>query len=71
MTNKESKAGDFTGLASDYSEHRPDYCPSILHALLGLCEKPIAEIDFVDVGAGTGIWSRMVNNEGVKSVNVT
>lgn len=54
------KAGDFTGLAKDYSEHRPDYCPSVLKALLGLISEPASDVDFVDVGAGTGIWSRMV-----------
>jgi SAM-dependent methyltransferase len=62
------KAGDFTGLAKDYSQHRPDYCPSVLNALLGLLCKPTAEVDFVDVGAGTGIWSRMVYEAGVHSV---
>ncbi len=66
--NAEFKSGDFTGLATDYSNHRPDYCPSILNALLGLLEKPIESVDFVDVGAGTGIWTRMVNAKGVKSV---
>ncbi|XDZ65390.1 class I SAM-dependent methyltransferase [Alphaproteobacteria bacterium LSUCC0684] len=62
------KAGDFTGLAKDYSEHRPDYCPSVLKALLGLISEPASDVDFVDVGAGTGIWSRMVFDAGVKSV---
>jgi SAM-dependent methyltransferase len=62
------KAGDFTGLATDYSQHRPDYCPSVLDGLLGLLNKPAAQVDFVDVGAGTGIWTRMVYRKGVKSV---
>lgn len=62
------KAGDFTELAKDYAQHRPDYCPSVLNALLGLLDKPVADIDFVDVGAGTGIWTRMVSAKGVKSV---
>ncbi len=61
------KAGDFTGLAKDYARHRPDYCPSVLNALLGLLQKPTVEIDFVDVGAGTGIWTRMVQEKGVRS----
>ncbi len=63
------KAGDFTGLAKDYSQHRPDYCPSVLKALIGLIDKPVKEIDFADVGAGTGIWTRMVHAQGVKSVS--
>jgi SAM-dependent methyltransferase len=61
------KAGDFTGLAKDYSQYRPDYSPSVLNALLGLLQKPISEVDFVDVGAGTGIWTRLVQDKGVKS----
>ncbi len=62
------KSGDYTGLAKDYSQHRPDYSPSVLDALLGLLHKPAADIDFIDVGAGTGIWTRMVYRKGVKSV---
>lgn len=63
------KAGDFTGLASDYSLHRPDYCPSVLNGLLALLCKPVVEVDFLDVGAGTGIWTRMVYGKGAKSVS--
>ena len=62
------KAGDFTGLAKDYSQHRPDYCLSVLKALLGLLDKPVANVDVVDVGAGTGIWTRMIQAAGVRSV---
>lgn len=61
------KAGDFTGLAKDYSLHRPDYSQSVLKGLLGLLSKRPAEVDFVDVGAGTGIWTRMVISAGVKT----
>ena len=39
------KAGDFTNLASDYSQHRPDYCFSVLKALYGLLEKTPEEIE--------------------------
>ena len=67
MTQTTFKAGDFTGLAADYSQHRPDYAPSVLNALLGLLDKPVNDVDFVDVGAGTGIWTRMVYGKKVKS----
>lgn len=60
-------AGDFTGLAKDYSQHRPDYSPSVLNALLGLLNKAVGDIDFADIGAGTGIWTRMVYKKGVRS----
>lgn len=67
MTHAQLKAGDFTGLAVDYSKNRPDYSPSILTALMALLNKPACEIDFVDVGAGTGIWTRMVLARHIKS----
>ena len=66
--NKLTRAGDFTGLAKNYSENRPDYCRTVLKGLLGLFDKPINNVDFVDVGAGTGIWTRMVQGAGVRSV---
>ncbi|AEP09341.1 class I SAM-dependent methyltransferase [Micavibrio aeruginosavorus] len=66
MLNK-MKHGDFTGLAQDYSDYRPDYSPAVLRAILSSAQVPVNEIDFVDVGAGTGIWTRMVSAAGVRS----
>lgn len=66
--NPEIKAGDFTNLAQDYSQNRPDYSPSVLNGLLGLMERPSDTLDFVDVGAGTGIWTRMIGARGVSSL---
>lgn len=60
--------GDFTHLAEKYANFRPDYAPSVLHAILGMVNKPNAAIDAVDVGAGTGIWTRMLASAGLKSV---
>lgn len=60
--------GNFTGLAKDYALYRPDYAPSVLKATLEIVRKPIGKIDSVDVGAGTGIWTRMIANAGVRSV---
>lgn len=60
--------GDFTGLAENYSKFRPAYSPFVLDGLLGLMHKPRTAVDFVDVGAGTGIWSRMVAQRDVASV---
>ncbi|MCF2948114.1 class I SAM-dependent methyltransferase [Paraglaciecola aquimarina] len=58
-TNK--KSGDFTGLADNYSKFRPAYSQSVLDCIISLLPAPMAEVDFVDVGAGTGIWTRMVS----------
>lgn len=51
-------AGDFTGLAQNYGLYRPDYSQTILNALLAL----INPSTIADVGAGTGIWTRMIAN---------
>ncbi len=67
MTESNLKPGDFTGLASDYSRYRPDYSASVLEGLAGMLAKPLADADFLDVGAGTGIWTRMVYGKGVNS----
>ena len=63
MTHK----GDFTGLAHDYHLNRPNYSDSVLAGLLGLLGRPVDRIDFADVGAGTGIWTRMVALKGPRS----
>lgn len=68
MSQNTLKAGDFTGLAKHYANFRPDYSRSALNALLGLVGKPVSDVDFADVGAGTGIWTRMVQARGVRSV---
>lgn len=65
---KNIKHGDFTRLASDYSKYRPGYSSSVLKALIGLIDKNNNEIDCVDIGAGTGIWTRMLFHAGVKNV---
>ena len=62
------KHGDFTGLAEQYSRYRPGYSESILTALLALVGKPTGQIDVVDVGAGTGIWTVMLASRGCRSV---
>jgi SAM-dependent methyltransferase len=60
VTQTRLKHGDFTGLAANYALYRPAYAPSVLRALLALLAKPPAAIDAADIGAGTGIWTRMM-----------
>lgn len=57
----------YTGLAADYASFRPGYADSVRAALIGLLGKSPGDVDFVDVGAGTGIWTRMVYEVGVRS----
>ena len=57
--------GDFTELADNYARYRPGYSPFVLDAVMGLLgsdKNPIV----ADVGAGTGIWSRMLAARGAE-----
>ena len=62
------KHGDFTGLAENYSKYRPGYSAGVLDAILGFLRKSPAEASYADVGAGTGIWTRLVAERGFSSV---
>ncbi len=57
-------AGDFTVLAEHYSKYRVGYHEDILSAILGMFSASPTELDVLDVGAGTGIWTRMMAARG-------
>ncbi len=59
--NTTMEQGDFTGLAKDYAMSRPDYSSTVLRALLS----HTGAQNVLDVGAGTGIWTRMVAEAGL------
>ncbi|HYC08240.1 MAG TPA: class I SAM-dependent methyltransferase [Steroidobacteraceae bacterium] len=60
--------GDFTGLAADYAKFRPGYAPQVAGGILALVPRAPAGADAADVGAGTGIWTRMLAERGLRSV---
>jgi SAM-dependent methyltransferase len=62
------KHGDFTGLATDYAKFRPGYAPQVATALLGYLGREAAQVDAADVGAGTGIWTRILAARGLHSI---
>jgi len=62
------KLGDFTGLAGDYARFRPGYAPQVETAVLSYVGRAAASIDAADIGAGTGIWTRMLAARGLHSV---
>ena len=64
MTMRNMQHGDYTLLAPDYARHRPAYSDTVLKAIIGLIGKDARKIHAVDVGAGTGIWTRMVSRQG-------
>jgi SAM-dependent methyltransferase len=55
-------------LAADYAKFRPGYAPQIATAILGYLGRDPASVDAADVGAGTGIWTRMLAGCGLRSV---
>lgn len=61
-------SGDFSGLSLAYSKNRPDYSKSVLNALLGLYSNERRNLCAADIGAGTGIWTRMLYDAGVDKV---
>ncbi len=68
MAGPSMKHGDFSALAADYARYRPGYAANVLTSLLALPGKPAREIDAVDVGAGTGLWTTMLAGRDLKSV---
>jgi ubiquinone/menaquinone biosynthesis C-methylase UbiE len=63
------RLGDFSGLDKNYAKYRQGYADSVLTAILALIGKAPADIDAVDLGAGTGIWTRMLASHGLRSVH--
>ena len=62
------KKGDFSTLAENYAKYRPQYSTSVVDGIFGTLQKPINEIVAADIGAGTGIFSKMIHKKGVKEV---
>jgi ubiquinone/menaquinone biosynthesis C-methylase UbiE len=62
------KHGDFTGLAGNYARFRAGYAPQVAAAILQYVGRDAAGVDAVDIGAGTGIWTRMLAERGLRSV---
>ncbi|MDC3096459.1 class I SAM-dependent methyltransferase, partial [Alphaproteobacteria bacterium] len=70
MNNEEKqiKLGDFSKLATSYSNNRPNYSKFVLNKILKLLSNDFSEFDVADVGAGTGIWTRMLNENKFRSI---
>ncbi len=62
------KHGSFTGLAKHYSAYRPSYNKSVLKGLSNLLNCSISEAALADIGAGTGIWTRLLASQNPKTL---
>src|SRR5262245_44915731 len=61
--------GRFSGRAEDYRRYRPDYPAAALDAILEGLGEP-SRLVAADVGAGTGISSRLLADRGVRVVAI-
>jgi len=64
------KHGDFTALADNYAKYRPAYAPFVRDVFLGVAKKRDGALRGADIGAGTGIWTRMLAERGVEMTAV-
>lgn len=62
--------GNYSTLAREYAAHRAGYAPSIVAALVATAAadagRRAAELDVADVGAGTGIFARLLAQHGCR-----
>ncbi|MFD8806319.1 class I SAM-dependent methyltransferase [Streptomyces sp. NPDC059597] len=65
-----ARAHSFNAAAAQYAANRPSYPPALLDALEELSGRPLAGARVVDVGAGTGIASRLLHERGARVLAV-
>lgn len=59
----------FTGRASGYDKHRPTYPIAAIDAILESLGEP-GSLTAADIGAGTGISSRLLSQRGVRTIAI-
>lgn len=65
-----SRARSFDAAAARYAAHRPSYPPALLDAVEELAGRPLAGARVADVGAGTGIATRLLHARGARVIAV-
>ncbi|MFJ8371386.1 class I SAM-dependent methyltransferase [Streptomyces sp. NPDC094461] len=67
---RSSRALSFDRAAAQYAAARPGYPPALLDAVEELARRPLRGARAVDVGAGTGIATRLLHERGARVVAV-
>ncbi len=62
------KQGDFTNLADDYAKYRPSYNTKLVKKIIAAVGMRPEAIKAVDIGAGTGIFTKCLLGEGLSEV---
>jgi 2-polyprenyl-3-methyl-5-hydroxy-6-metoxy-1,4-benzoquinol methylase len=59
-------ATSFNSVAASYAALRPGYPPALFEAVEALAGRPFAGADVLDIGAGTGIATRLMRERGAR-----
>ncbi|MFX4294680.1 class I SAM-dependent methyltransferase [Streptomyces bohaiensis] len=59
-------ARSFDAVATEYAASRPSYPPELFELIESHIGRPLAETEILDVGAGTGIASQLLNQHGAR-----
>jgi len=62
------KPGDFSLLSADYMKYRPSYSEFIVDLMFGALNKQPSEVVCADIGAGTGIFTKLILNKKPKEL---
>ena len=62
------RKGDFSNLAADYVRYRPTYNENLTNMLVKSVSLNVGDIKAADVGAGTGIFSKCLFDQGIRDI---
>jgi len=68
MTKNMIQKGDFSALADDYTKYRPSYNKLVVDLIFGAINKPSSDVIAADVGAGTGIFTKLILEKNPKEL---
>ncbi|MDH6138615.1 MULTISPECIES: class I SAM-dependent methyltransferase [Kitasatospora] len=66
----QAHAGSFGAVAAEYDKARPSYPPRLFEEIERLADRPLRGADVLDVGAGTGIATRLLAERGARVIAV-
>ncbi|KDN84936.1 class I SAM-dependent methyltransferase [Kitasatospora cheerisanensis] len=70
MSDLQAHANSFGAVAAEYNAARPSYPDALFDELERLSGRPLTGADVLDVGAGTGIATRLLAGRGARVVAV-